>query len=244
VTRTLLGAALLLAGISLAAAQAIRPNVPPPTSEPASEPAAAPEPAPEINQAQQLVFMNDLMRNVPAGSALEYRFTRHGKDLPDYQDRVIVTVTGVADDGRRDLTFDFLSAGHHLDFHPATAYTGNPVPIQFLERDIKEMAEATEGDIGYFRNRLRRAFANPQVQPVKITLGERTLDGIQVTLVPFADDPNISHYQDYANKRYDFLFSEQVPGGLYQIRTLQPAPTGQVPVLEEQLTFDHTTPGN
>lgn len=230
---TILSAALLLAGTALAAAE---PTAPPPSAAP-----SAPTAQPEINQAQQLVFMNDLLRQVPAGGVLEYRFTRRGKDLRDIQDRVKATVTRVAPDGRRDLTFDFLSEGLHLDFHPATDYRGNPVPIQFLERDIKEMAEATEGDIGYFRNRIRNAFSHPDVRPVRILVDGQELEGTRVTVTPYIDDPNIANFKTYANKRYDFLFSEQVPGGLYQIRTAVPADNDAPPVIEEQLTFERLT---
>lgn len=235
--RTALTGALLLAGAALAAAE------PPPAAP--SSPAAAPAPDrnPDLNRAQQLVFMNDLMQRVPAGSTLDYRFTRHGKDLPDYQDRVTVTVARVAADGTRDLAFDFLSGGCHLDFKPVIGYRGNPTPIHFLERDIKELADATTGAIGYFRNRIRGAFAHPAIQPVKITLADREVDGIQIRITPFVDDPNIDRLKDYAHKRYDFLFSEQVPGGLYQIRTTVPAASGDTPLIEEQLTFDHQTPG-
>jgi hypothetical protein len=225
---SLTAALLLLLGPVAAAAQPEAPQV-------------SQEVSPQVNQAQQLIFMNDLMHNVPTGTVLEYTFTRRGKDLPDYKDRVKVTVSRAAADGTRDLEFDFLSEGHHLDFHPATAYRGNPVPIQFLERDIKEMSEATEGDIGYFRNRIRKAFSHAETHPVKIGLAGKDLDGTQVTLTPYVDDPNIANFKTYANKRYDFLFSEQVPGGLYQIRTEVPGETGGL-VIEEQLTFDHLTP--
>jgi hypothetical protein len=239
-TPALLAAALLLAGEALPAAEPTAP-APAPTTPP-----VAPSAQPEVNQAQRLVFMNDGMRNVPAGSGLEYRFSRRGKDMKDYQDRVKVTVTRVAEDGGRDLQFDFLSEGFHIDFHPTTGYRGNPVPIQFLERDIKEMAEATEGDAGYFRNRIRKAFTHPDLQPVKIEVDGKPLDGVQVTVRPYADDPNIAKFKSYANKRYEFVFAEQVPGGLWQIRTTVPGDTGEAPVIapviEEQLTFEHLTP--
>ncbi len=234
-THGVLAAALLSTALAASAAETSSSGTP-------AAPKVTPEPAPEVNRAQQLVFLNDLMQNVPAGSVVEYRFTRHGRDLKDYQDRATVTVSRVAADGRRDLQFDFLSGGQHLDFHAASDYQGNPTPIHFLERDIKEMAEATEGDIGYFRNRIRKAFTHPDVRPARISLGDKELEAVQITLRPFVDDPNLQHFKEYANKRYDFLFSEQVPGGLFQIRTLVPAESGDTPVLEEQLTFDHETP--
>ena len=214
-------------------------------AEPAGQ-AAAPasqEASSEINEGQRLVFMNELMGNVPAGSVLEYSFTSSGKDRESFADRVKVRVSRVADDGRRDLQFDFLTGTHRLDFHPATAYKGNPVPIHFLERDISELSKETGGDIGYFRNRIRHAFAHPQIQPAKIALNGQELDGMSVSVVPFVDDPNKERFPAYANKRYDFVFSDRIPGGLYRIHTTVPGEAGGAPVVEEDLIFKSQTPG-
>lgn len=207
----------------------------------AQAPATLPEIDPEINQAQRLVFMNDLMANVTAGSVLEYRFSRRGKGLPDYQDRVLLTVTRVGTDGGRDLQFDFLSGDEHLDFHPVTGYQGNPTPIHFLEHDIKAMSQATGTDINHLRNRIRKAFRHPTTEHTRIEVGGAALDATRITLTPFVDDPATSGLAKQAGKRYAFLFSEQVPGGLYRIEAQVPDETGVATVLEETLTFDHET---
>lgn len=215
-------------------------------ADPAGAPPPAQAPAPsspsEVNQAQRLVFMNDGMRNVPVGGVLEYGFSSGGKDRESFADRVLVKVSRVGEDGRRDMEFDFLTGERHLDFHPATAYLGNPVSIHFLERDISELAKETGGDIAYFRNRVRRAFTHPEIRPVKIPLDGKELNGVSVSVTPFVDDPNKERFPAYANKRYDFLFSEQVPGGLYRIRTTVPGTSDQGPVIEEDLTFRRETP--
>ena len=230
----LLAAALAILGSAALAAD--HAGAPPPVQAP------APDSPPEINQAQRLVFMNDGMRNVPVGSVLEYGFSSGGKDRDSYSDRVTVKVSRVGEDGRRDMQFDFLTGEHHLDFSPATDYRGNPVSIHFLERDISELAKETGGDIAYFRNRVRRAFTHPEVRPVKISLDGKALDGVSVSVTPFVDDPNKERFPAYTNKRYDFLFSEQVPGGLYRIHTTVPGESGQGATIEEDLTFRFRTP--
>ena len=139
---------------------------------------------------------------------MEYAFDRRGKDKDSFSDRVKVTVVQVRPDGSRDLDFDFLSGGRHLDFHSATAYRGNPISIQFLERDIAELSKTTGGDAAYFRNRLRRAFAHPEVRPIAIEYQGQSVEGIAVVLTPFADDPNRDRFPEYVQKRYEL----QLPG--------------------------------
>jgi hypothetical protein len=232
----LLAAALAIPGsVAFAADQAGAPR-------PVQAPAASPDSPPEVNQAQRLVFMNDGMRNVPVGGVLEYGFSSGGKNRESFTDRVLVKVSRVGEDGRRDMEFDFLTGERHLDFHPATAYRGNPISIHFLERDISELAKETGGDIAYFRNRVRRAFTHPDIRPAKVALDGKELDGVSVSVTPFVDDPNEGRFPAYANKRYDFLFSEQIPGGLYRIRTTVPDASGQGPAIEEDLTFRAKTP--
>jgi hypothetical protein len=196
---------------------------------------------PEINEAQRLVFMNDALHDLGAGSVLSYDFSHRDQGTEGFSDTVEVTVTDVLDDGRRNLTFGFLTGPHHIDFHPATAYKGNPVPIQFLERDIDEMAKSTAGNAGYFQTRIRKFFAHAQAKPTRIQFQGKEVDGVEVAVTPFADDPNIDRFRSYAQKRYDFVFSDQVPGGLYQIRTLVPGPNGSESLIEDALTFRQVT---
>jgi hypothetical protein len=203
--------------------------------------AADAPPAPGLNEAQRLVFMNDSLRDLSAGSVLIYDFSHKDKETKGFSDRVKLTVTRVLGDGKRDLTFDFLTGNRHVAFHPAAAYKGNPVPIQFLERDVDEMARSVDGRAGYFQSRIRRAFFHPQVRPVKISFQGKEVNGVEVSVAPFVNDPNIERFRAYAHKQYEFLFSDQVPGGLYRIRTVVPGEKDATPVIEEDLTFSRLT---
>lgn len=192
---------------------------------------------PDINEAQRLVFMNEGLRDLSAGSVIRYDFNRKGSAVEAFSDTVTLKVTAVQDDSRRDLEFDFLTGPNHIDFHGAKGYAGNPVIIQYLERDIRDMAERTGGNIGYFRNRLRRSFAHPQVTPVKVDVHGQPVEGVEVRVTPFTDDPNLERFPMYGKKTYQFVFADAVPGGLYQIHAQVPDPSGGDILIDEQMTF-------
>ncbi len=200
-------------------------------------------PSPELNRAQQLVFVENHLQNVPKGSNLTYDFNSQTEGVESYSDTVRITVTEVLADDRRNLEFNFLNGSHHIDFSPAMGYSGNPVIIHFLERDISQMARETGGWSGYFRNRIRDAFSRPvSVRDVKIAFQGRDMDGVEVIVEPFASDPNIRNFEAYANKRYEFTFSTQVPGGVYRIHTRVPGEDGVGVFIDETLTFNQLTP--
>lgn len=200
-------------------------------------------PPPDLNKAQKLVFFKDHLKGVPKGSRLDYGFKSTTKDADSFSDEIKITVTKVVDERKRDLEFNFLTGAHHIDFTPAKSYTGNPVIIHFLERDISQMARDTGGFNGYFRNRIRDAFKQPtEMRAVKIQYHGKELDGTEVVVTPFATDPNITNFQLYAHKRYEFIFSDQVPGGIYRIHTLVPSDDGKSALIDEEMTFQQITP--
>lgn len=199
-------------------------------------------PRPEVNEAQRRAFMNDSLNGVDSGSVITYDFARRGSGAEPIADSVELRVTAVQADGRRDLEFNFLTGPNHVDFHPAKAFKGNPVTIHFLERDIREMIHRTGGNSGYLRNRIRQSFASPEIHPVRIEVDGRTIDATAITLTPFVDDPKAEDLRIFKNKRYELMYSDALPGGLYRIHTLVPDDTGENALIEETLTFRDLSP--
>lgn len=150
-----------------------------------------------------------------------------------------MTVTKVRPDGLRDLSFEFLSGPDHIAFPAAEGYRGNPVAVQFLERDIRDMALATGRSTDYFRNRIRKAFRDPQIETTQATVDNTTVDAVAIEVRPFQADPNLVSFDGYAGKEYHFLYSEQVPGDLIDIRTRMSGKTGEA--LEEELRYRRMT---
>jgi hypothetical protein len=204
--------------------------------------AAEDQAEPQLNEAQRLVFLDDHLRGVAEGAVLSYAFRSAGEGMEGFSDKVTVKVTGVREGGGRDLEFEFLSGERRVDFRPAQGYVGNPVIIHFLERDIRDMARATGGDIAYFRNRVRRSFTEPGVRRLTVPLEGREVEATRVTVTPYLGDPNIERFPTYAQKRYEFVLSDRIPGGVYSIRTVLPAEGEGPPRIEERLTFQRITP--
>jgi hypothetical protein len=164
-----------------------------------------------------------------------YGFTRQATGEPDKTDQVCLTVTGVREGGLRDLSAEFRSGPDRIAFPSAQGYRGNPIAIQFLERDIRDMASATGGSTAYLRNRIRKAFRDPQVQPVRVAVGGKELDALEIRVTPLKQDPYLADKEDYTDKDYLFVYSEQVPGDLVSIRTRMSGKNGEI--LEENLHY-------
>lgn len=200
-------------------------------------------PPPNLNQAQKLIFYKDHLKGVPKGSRLDYGFKSTTKGADSFTDEIEIKVTNIVGARKRDLEFNFLTGSHHIDFTPARGYTGNPVIIHFLERDISLMARDTGGSNGYFRNRIRDSFKQPtEMRDVKFRYHGQEVDGTEVVVTPFVADPNIDKLKLYANKRYEFTFSDQIPGGIYRIHTEVPSEDGKSDYIDEEMTFQQITP--
>jgi hypothetical protein len=200
-------------------------------------------PPPNLNEAQKLIFFKDHLKGVSKGSRLDYGFkSKTGEE--SFTDKIEVKVTDIVSERKRDLEFNFLSGENHIDFSPAKAYTGNPVIIHFLERDISLMARDTGGSSGYFRNRIRDSFKHPaQISQVTFNYNGKDLTGTEVVVTPFIADPNADNLKLYIKKRYEFMLSDQVPGGVYRIRTQVPSDKGDQVLIDEDMTFQKIVSG-
>lgn len=200
-------------------------------------------PPPDLNNAQRLVFFKDHLEGVAKGSLLDYAFTSTTKGVDSFTDNIEIRVTDVVGEGKRDLEFNFLSGPRHIDFTPAKAYKGNPVIIHFLERDISLMAKDTGGSNGFFRNRIRDSFKQPiEVRDMKFQFNGKELVGTEIIVTPFVSDPYADNFRLYVKKRYEFIFCEQVPGGIYRIHTQVPGDNGEGVLIDEEMTFRQITP--
>jgi hypothetical protein len=165
------------------------------------------------------------------------------KDAESFTDRIELKVTDVVAEDKRDLEFNFLTGSHHIDFSPAKAYRGNPVIIHFLERDISKMVRDTGGRNGFFRSRIRNAFKKPaEVRDITFKLNGKQLSGTEIVVTPFVTDPDADKFKLYVNKRYEFVFSDQVPGGVYRIHTEVPSDNGDSVLIDEEMTFQKISP--
>jgi hypothetical protein len=180
---------------------------------------SAVEAVPPATGAEVLLFETDHLSGLGLPTSLQYRFTWNGESA--FEDRIVVSI-----DATHVAAVDYLSGEHHVDFPQVENAHGNPLLLYFLEHDLREMQRMTGGSVSYFRRLLRRAFADPKlaVEPVAATVQGRQVMASRVRIEPFRADPNaLSRYPRFAGKRYEFILSSAVPGGIVNVATVLPA---------------------
>lgn len=192
--------------------------------------------ADKFSDAEVLLFETDHLKPITAPTALHYAFKKEGTLEPGFQDRVEIDVERVMPDGGKQVSTQYFTGEHRKEFPPIEEAFGNPVLLYFLERDIREMERLTGGKPFYFQKRIRMALAErAEVRPVRFAFNGKEIAGTEVKVTPYRDDPLRSRFEKYAGKYYLFTFSDQLPGGVYEIRAVIPGSKGTL--LGETLTF-------
>lgn len=205
-------------------------------------PAAAPA-GEQLSRAETLLFETDHLHGIEQPLSLHYDFQKRGSLEPEFGDSVEIKVGPQAPDGSRPVATRYLSGPRQVNFPPVSSARGNPVLMYFLERDIREMQRLTGGHWRYFQRHIRLALADKaQVRATSFVHERKTMRGQEIRLAPYADDPQQGRYAQFARKYYVFVLSQQIPGGIYQIRAVTPAADGDAAanLMEEVLTFSTT----
>lgn len=197
----------------------------------------------DYSAAERLLFMTPQLQGLQMPTQLRYSFARTGSLQAALTDSVRVDLRAGADGRCCDATGQFLSGAHQQPAPEVTAATGNPVILYFLEHDIREMKRLTKGSMHHFRKRLRMAiYQGAEVREVPLRYQGRSIQGREISITPFLDDPNRPRYERFAQKTYRFVLSDAVPGGVYGIRTSIPdASADAPPLIVEQLLITGAT---
>jgi hypothetical protein len=205
--------------------------------------------AQSVSPAETLLFETDHLARLKAPATLVYSFRKESNVEPGFKDEVRLELAKV--NGKLSATLHFLTGEHKQDIPALEEAHGNPVLLGFLEHDIAEMKRLTGGSTSYFRKRIRMALAEgAQVTLQPITFQGKTVQAQAVRIQPYLNDPMHARFEKYLRKTYTFVFSDQVPGGLYQLRsslgkpeTVRTATTpADAPVIDETLTLTSVTP--
>ena len=195
---------------------------------------------PDYSAAEKLLFMDRQLGSVKPPATLRYRFQKSGTLEPGFEDAAVIDLSA-GTGGRCCATkTTFLTGTRGVKLPDLPDADGNPVILHFLEREVREMQRLTQGSQAHFRKRIRMAiFEAARVQDVRMRFKGRDIDGQEVRITPFTDDPNRPRYERLATKEYRFTLSSAVPGGVYDIRSLIPGPeSGKPPLLVEVLTLE------
>ena len=198
---------------------------------------------PSLSPAETLLWMSDHLANIDRPSKLRYAFKKTGTLEEGFTDMVELSITKIQKDGGKTAQVDFLTGSRHQSNPEQQELRGNPVLGQYLQGDIYEMSRLTEGGWPHFQRRLKLAFAEAAVvESVTFEHQGQKCEGKKIKVTPYVADPRRHQYPKFAGKMYEFIFSDQIPGSLYQIHTLVPAESKESiqpgePLIEETLTF-------
>ena len=171
-----------------------------------------------VSPAETLLFETDHLARIKPPAVLVYEFRKVSNVEAGFSDKVQLDLA--SSKGKTSATLHFLSGAHKQDIPALEDAHGNPVLLGFLERDIAEMKRLTGGSSAYFRKRIRMALADgAQVSTQSITYHGKSLPAQAVRIQPYLKDPLHARFEPYVHKAYTFIVSEQVPGGVYQVRT-------------------------
>jgi hypothetical protein len=197
-----------------------------------------------ISPSERALFMTPHLAALKPPAALHYAVHKAGSLEPGFDDEVVLTLAPREDRACCTANLAFARSPDRQPQLQVDAAEGNPAIQYFLEHDIADMKRLTGGSANYFRQRIRLALAeNAAMKPVTFTFRGRSVAGQEIDIAPYADDPLKARYEKFASKRYLFLLSSAVPGGVYGIRTRVVAEAdGQPPLLVEEMMIEGAGP--
>lgn len=194
-----------------------------------------------FSEAERLLFTEDHFKSLGAATQLDYEYRRRGSLEEEFTDRVRISVSAKSSSGARSAKVEFLAGSRRMELPDVKDVEGNPLLLYFLEREVREMNRLTGGSINYYRKRIRITLAEAaQVKPVTLTVDGKQVQAREIQFAPYREDPARSRYEKFAEKTFVMTLSDQVPGGIVEMRSelLQPnAGADAKPIVAESVKY-------
>lgn len=191
--------------------------------------------AQEYSEAEQLLFLNNHLDKLKKPLALRYRYSKNGNLEKPAEDAAVMRIKSVDTKDGKLVKVDYLSGERKLELPETASTTGNPILLNFLERDTREMKRLTGGSANYFRKRIRIALMEKaQVAPTTIDFEGKKVAAKTVSIKPYVDDMLRARIGKFEQKSYTFTVCDQVPGEIYEMRSVVMDPAQKEHVLIEE----------
>ena len=196
----------------------------------------------KFSEAESRLWMSNHLKNIKKPGRLYYKFHKSGTYEKGFDDSVYLDILKINKDGTKDTDLEFFTGPRRQPASPGNllGIRGNPVLGIYLQGDIIEMNRLTHGSWRYFQRSIKTAFAhNAKVVPVTIKYKGNRVKAEKITIQPYLNDPHRRQFKKFADKKYEFILSQEIPGSIYEIKTVVPNeahPDGK-PLIMEKLTF-------
>ena len=195
----------------------------------------------EFSNAENKLWMDKHLLNIGQPARLHYEFEKTGSYEDGFTDDVYLTIVEVNEDGTRNTVLDFFSNEQKQKVSPSNVekITGNPVIGIYLQGDVYEMSRLTEGGWKYFHRQIKLAISDSNIsEPVTVELDGNQYEGEKIVLLPYENIDKKIRLKEFSDKRYEFILSDEIPGKLYQIKTvINDAENPDAPLMVETLTL-------
>jgi hypothetical protein len=196
----------------------------------------------QFNDAEIKLWHADHLANIEKPLSLYYEFVKSGSFEEGFSDAVYLKILEINEDGSKNAMLDFFTADKKQAVTPdnVTNITGNPVLGVFMQGDIYEMNRLTDGHWRHFQKQIKISLRNDAVvEPTTFSFNGKEYQGEKVYFSPYLKDSHRRDYEKFAEKYYEFIFSDELPGTLYQIRTVIPDKSEETaePLILETLTL-------
>jgi len=195
----------------------------------------------EFSEAEVKMWFSDHLENITEPTVLMYEFTKTGTYEEGFNDTVFLEIKQINEDGTKNADMKFFTGERKQYVRPenVTNITGNPVLGIYMQGDIYEMDRYTGGSWRYFLKSIKSSIHdNAVVEPVEFEFSGKIYSGEKISFRPYLDDPKRRQFEKFANKTYELIFSEDIPGRLFQISTIiHPEEGDTEPLVKEVLTL-------
>ncbi|WP_337660226.1 hypothetical protein [Anderseniella sp. Alg231-50] len=196
--------------------------------------------ATEPETVASLLFDKPYLTSVKPDTTLVYDFKRISSDEQKYGQGLSDTIRldvlkDEKDSSKRTAHLHIYSGPRARNIGPIPQTSGNPAIMILLEQDTYDFKRHLGGIPAYFRNKIRKAMReSAKIEQTRIKHNGREISGHKITLVPFTGDPNMQRVPEYQNTIYEFVVSDEVPGGIVSISSTIPGTQSGSAVLRKQ----------
>jgi len=193
-----------------------------------------------------MIFDNAHLKNIKQEGTLNYVYKKDHFIDGQREDTIDLVLTNLRNTGRKDTHIDFFTGPHKRPYQDRENQKGNSVVVFFLEYDVRELAKtinaARPERWHYLQKKVKWQLARGATKKeIEIDYEGVKLPAIQYIIRPYINDPKKSDFPLYANKYYIFTLCEDIPGGIYQVRTIVPDgeqwQEGDESLIDESVTF-------
>ncbi|HEU5297307.1 MAG TPA: hypothetical protein VFU71_21180 [Burkholderiaceae bacterium] len=197
---------------------------------------------PDASPAERLLFMQPHLANIRPPGTLRYAYVEEGTAAGSVNNAMTLELRADAGGACCDVGGSFSSGPRALRLPDIEQARSNPALLYYLEHEIRQLQQETGGQSAHFRRRIRLALAERATMSAT-TIRWRGQDAAaqKVHIAPYVDDPYRERFEETSKKEYDFVMSDAVPGGVYQVLTQVPG-TARRGTLTLQETSDARSP--